>query len=230
MQHYHAPTIYMDWSENALSALYFAMEDYIDPTKNVGHHNEDAVLYMLHPNLYNKARNEVIKLFEGGTGCALDKLLKETVQTRTNSLPNLSVAYNQKRYSMFLLGEEVETEDIPDPQKKKFWTLSQPIGSEYLYLPLAIYSSRANARIRTQFGMFMAFNIFTPLGEGDNFNYLALENIQDFYLERFEKAKPFLYKIVIKHGSKKQIAEWLKTIGVSKSMIYPELSSIGEGI
>lgn len=60
MQHYGIPTIYLDWSENALTSLYFALEAYIDPQKASNKNDENAVLYVLNSNLYNKARNELM--------------------------------------------------------------------------------------------------------------------------------------------------------------------------
>ncbi len=231
MQHYSAPTIYMDWSENALAALYFALEAYIDPTKLDEQNNDDAALYVLHPNLYNEARNRIMGLKKADTGIFLDKCMKETEQTSTNSLPNLSVKYNEDKYNMFLLGEIGENDSIPAYCGREIKTLQDNFNQEkYLYLPLAIYSSRANARIRAQFGMFMAFNIFTPIGENGNFDYMSLEKIQEFFLDYFNDAEPFMYKVIIKSNCKKKIAGWLKAIGVSKDMIYPELSNIGERI
>lgn len=231
MQHYGAPTIYMDWSENAISSLYFALESYINTGKQEEQNADDAVLFMLHPNLYNEARNQIMKLAANNTGVSLDSCMKNTIQESTNSLPNLSVEYNKDKYSMFLLGEVEHKIEIPDFESRRFGNLEDCSNKEkYLYLPLAIYSSRANARVRAQFGMFMSFNIFTPFGEKDNFDYMSLENIQKFFLMYFKDASPFMYKIVIRNNSKKQIADWLKSIGVSKHMIYPELSKIGERI
>ena len=172
-----------------------------------------------------------MKKVDKKTGRGLDACLKETKQENTNSLPNLSVEYNKNRYCMFLLGEVDKGVEIPDSEDWNFVTLMDNNDEEkYLYLPLAIYSSRANARIRAQFGMFMAYNIFTPLGKKNSFDYISLDNIQKFFISSFNYATPFIYKIIIKSESKKQIAGWLKSIGVSKHMIYPELSNIGEKI
>lgn len=233
MQHYGVPTIYMDWAENAITALYFALEDFIDPKKaNEQDDTENAVVYILHPNLYNEARNKMISIAEEiGTGRVIEEALKETKQKNTSMLPNLSVEYNEGKYYMFLDGEVDDEKKLEDSKRIKIKKLDGEQNKElFLYLPLAIYASRVNKRILAQSGMFMAFNIFTKPSEMNKFDYMALEDIQDFYLEYFKQEDPFMYKIEIEGGSKKEIAEWLKAIGVTKDMIYPELSNIGERI
>ncbi len=228
MQHYGAPTIYLDWSENAIAALYFALEAYIDTKKSSEKNSEDAVLYIVHPNLYNKARNELMDTVTRNSGKPLERDMQLTKQRKTDNLPNLSVEYNRSKHYMFLLGE-TDCDNIPDINDKESVALKKGEGA-LLYLPLAIYSSRANMRIRNQYGMFMAFNIFTPPDKLVKFEYMALEEIQQTYLEVFKDKEPFMYKVIIKNESKKKIADWLKAIGISKDMIYPELSNIGERI
>lgn len=232
MQHYGAPTIYMDWSESAIQALYFALEAYIDPKKSNEQNDENAILYVLHPNLYNKARDEIMKIaFEEDSDSELDHMMKSTLQKNTGGLPNLSVDYNKKKYAMFLLGEKEKGLGMGKPKRKEIKALyDEEEKLRLLYLPLAIYSSRANVRIQAQFGMFTAFNIYTQPSGNQNFDYMAFESIQEFYLDYFKDAQPFMYSIVIRSDSKKKIADWLKAMGVSKEMIYPELSNIGERI
>lgn len=227
MQHYGVPTIYLDWTENAITALYFALEAYIDPHKDSEKNNDDAVLYIMHPNLYNKARDEMMETYEGNSGMSLDSDMQKTKQIKTDALPNLSVDYNKDKYYMFLLGETDEKK-VPDRISTEGYLADG--NDAILCLPLAIYSSRANMRIRSQYGMFIAFNIFTPPNKSEKFEYMALEDVQNAYLRICKDKSPFMFKIVIRNESKQQIAEWLKAIGVSKEMIYPELSSIGERI
>lgn len=231
MQHYGAPTIYMDWSENALWSLYFALEEYIDPKKKQERHMEDAALFMLHPNLYNEARDQLMKLVNPYANTPLNNNLHKTMQNNTNSLPNLSLEHNREKYYMFLLGSREESANDIANLTGQYTGLQDPNGKELLfYLPLAIYASRANARVRAQHGMFMAFNVLSPLSRSGDFKYMALEEIQDLYLETFKGSSPFMYKIVIRSNCKEEIANWLKTIGICKDMIYPELGNIGERI
>ena len=227
MQHYGAPTVYLDWSENAITALYFALEAYIDPQKAAEKNQQDAVLYIMHPNFYNEARKELMGKVSSFSGKKLDADVRETCNENTKTLPNLSVHYNQAKYYMFLLGE-IDEINIPDQPLKEEKLVED--SDSLLYLPLAIYSSRANMRVRNQYGMFMAFNLFTPPDKKEKFNYMAVEKIQEAYLKICKDKEPFMYKVVIKNTSKQKIADWLKAIGMSKDMIYPELSNIGERI
>lgn len=227
MQHYGVPTVYLDWSENAITALYFALEAYIDPKMVKEKNYEDAVLYIMHPNLYNEARKDLMNTVLSISSKQLDYDIKETIEGDNKTLPNLSVHYNQEKYYMFLLGE-LDEKNVPD-QPLKNESLTENSDS-LLYLPLAVYSSRANMRVRNQYGMFMAFNLFTPPDKETKFSYMALEKIQEAYLKLFLDKEPFMYKIAIKNECKQRIADWLKAIGMSKDMIYPELSNIGERI
>ena len=230
MQHYGLPTTYLDWSENAITSLYFALEAYIDPKKSEYQNDENAVLYVLNPNLYNKSRNELMKTYNKNSGRNINKALEKTLLKSTANLPNLSVDYNEDIFFMFLLGDgkgEYKDLDIPDNFVGNFLAKG---SEELLYLPLAVYSSRANMRIRKQYGMFLAFNIFTPPNAMQSYDYMALQEIQNAYLNIFADKEPFLYKIEIASDEKKDIAEWLKAIGISKDMIYPELTNITERI
>lgn len=192
---------------------------------------EDAALFMLHPNLYNEARNQLMEGVNLYAKTLLNDNLHKTIQKNTNNLPNLSLEHNREKYYMFLLGSSEEKENEIANLTRQYTGLQDPIGKELrFYLPLAIYASRANARVRAQHGMFMAFNVLTPLSSSGDFKYMALEKIQDLYLETFKGSSPFMYKIVIRSDCKEEIANLLKTIGICKDMIYPELSNIGERI
>ncbi len=89
MQHYSKPTCYLDWSEDAYSSLYFALEKEIkeaseiikekpkdkksEDEKKIEEAQEpekpkepqDAVLYLFDPKLYNLARLRLINKFQG---------------------------------------------------------------------------------------------------------------------------------------------------------------------
>ena len=66
---------------------------------------EDAVLYIMHPNLYNEARKDLMNTVLSISSKQLDYDIKETIEGDNKTLPNLSVHYNQEKYYMFLLGE-----------------------------------------------------------------------------------------------------------------------------
>lgn len=104
---------------------------------------------------------------------------------------------------------------------------------EMAYLPLAVYTSRLNPRIRSQSGIFVAYNLYAePSAIIDSYDYIDLEKIQTYYFERSERKEKeqFLYRIVIEKTVAKEIAECLSRMGISKERIYPELANIGQRI
>lgn len=228
MQHYCVPTNFLDWSEDAMTALYFALETYIDPLESKVP-AEDAVLYILSPALYNEARNRIVNE-------ALDKIttpdkivdaIQKTNAATAGYLPNLSLAYNEQIYDMFLIGNE---KDYVQKLDKFNENVSLEYGYNSIFIPLAICTSRLNYRIRTQSGMFMAYNLYALPDKGTDYSYLDLEEIQQFYFKNFKESRekgPFLYKIVLKREVCPDLADWLKAMGMSKEKVYPELDNVG---
>ena len=101
------------------------------------------------------------------------------------------------------------------------------------YLPLAVHTSRLNPRIRSQSGIFVAYNLYVePSSIIDAYSYMDLENVQEYYFEKCEREdkEQFLYKVIIEKKAAKEIAECLVRMGISKERIYPELSNIGQRI
>ena len=60
MQHYFISTSLLDWSENAFSALYFALESYFESAETESRKN--VSLYLLQPKKYNKIVREKCKV------------------------------------------------------------------------------------------------------------------------------------------------------------------------
>ena len=112
-------------------------------------------------------------------------------------------------------------------------------------LPLAIYSSRLNPRIRSQSGNFMAYSLFTRpiclldeqnnveiapeekwIVKPDRFSYISLQKIQEFYLANFPKEKPFMLELRVPASEKEAIGIYLRKAGINKYRFYPELENL----
>lgn len=233
MQHYNSYTCLMDWTEDALSALFFAVEDYIS-SNNINQMKDftPGAVYLFNPSVYNSARRKIIRKCEKHNSDQ-SKLYKNTVKTATYDaglLPNLSAEYNEQPYDMFLLGnKEYETDnDYLSPDKLELRE------DEYgIFIPLAILTSRLNPRIRKQSGMFLAYNLYAKPSHGEEgrYDYIALEKVQDFYMKicKDTAPEPFLYKLILKNEKVKvDAASWVTAMGMTKDKVYPELNNIGE--
>lgn len=223
MQHYQESSNFLDWTENAFKALFFALERYIKKEKNIiktdNPFSDDVPkspnLTLFNPIIYNLLRRDTIShiVYEDNTEKYIKEIILNEINRNLNLIPNMSILKNEELYNMFLLGDD----------RFDLVKIDNNIDNN-LFLPIAISCSRLNARIRTQSGFFVAFNVYTPMTD-ENFSYFALENIQ----ERFIDKSNFLYQIIIDESCINEIIFWLtKEMGVSFTDVYPDLSKCKE--
>lgn len=226
MQHYEVKTNLMDWSEDAFTALYFALKDIMDDEKDKA--DKDAVLWIFSPKLYNEARKYMIQNDAMKEPCT-EAVFRSSLNTITGydgMIPNISVDQNERLYDMFLLGN-IEYESSNRYGYRNKIVLSG--GEEIAYLPLAVYTSRLNPRVRTQSGIFVAFNLYAEPSIEKEYNYMGLDKVQEYYLNQCSRKnkQAFLYKIVIDKNAVQELTDCLKNVGINRSRIYPELYNIG---
>lgn len=246
MQHYIEISNFLDWTGNAFASLYFALEkviEAINTNKKSDDKNKNATafsLYLFNPAIYNKIRKDRISKTFNNSTCNV--LLKEAnfcfndKSKNYNLIPNLSIQKNAEMFKNCLFGEP-ELDDFCIENEEEILKLLNSDNYKDFFMPLAVYTSRLNTRIKAQSGFFLAYNIYTPpltkeKGEKyenpqDAFDFVTLENIQERVLVSNPK-DVFLYKINVDSMCCKEIAEWLLCMGVSKPMIYPELEKIKE--
>lgn len=232
MQHYSVSTTLMDWSEDIFSALYFAMEEVLNHQKRNA--DQNAAVFIFSPHLYNEARNYMMKNEAGATSCtetAFESSMK-TVEGFGSGIPNIGAKYNEILYDAFLLGNmSYESPNLYGYNKEV-----KLCGKEEMaYLPVAVYTSRLNPRIRAQSGIFLAYNLYAEpsIDVKGAYDYIALEKIQEYYLTRCQRPNgkvQFLYKIEIDKSGMLEMVNAVRKMGISKERIYPELTSIGERI
>ena len=264
MQHYKQHTCYLDWSEDAFSSLYFALESFVtqDP-KRIDDKN-DASLFVLDPMLYNRARAMMVNdLLKNNTGNIENNCLKkqneDLMKEPEGSIIDISLKWNLEKYSIFTMQTPevfremipVDTNGEPELFVKSDKPLSSKIvghatlkdfsnGEEVLNLPLAVHTSRLNPRIRKQSGQFMVYSYMSRpayvkdekedpkqyVRSADRFDYLALQRIQDYFLETFKKEYPFMYELRIHTDAKEELAAFLRSAGINRFGIYPELDNL----
>lgn len=238
MQHYAQWTTLLDWSEDAFTSLYFALEPYFkDPHYKS---TDSSVLYLFDPELYNTARRDMLQIVPKDKTDARRNIEKEL---SAEIIPNLSIPYNEALFKVFTCSDEcveprensyIEIPANDDPGEMTLANAEDQISK----LPLAIYTSQLSRRIRAQSGIFLAYNPETlPIinlsrepKEGESpsraFDYIALDRIQEYYLKSFDNAYPFLRKLIITGDCATHLTKLLKEMGINRYRIYPELEEL----
>ncbi|MEE1328575.1 MAG: FRG domain-containing protein [Oscillospiraceae bacterium] len=176
MQHYQKFTTYLDWSEDAFSSLFFALEQYVEK-ESVSYPKANASLYILDPMLYNRARKKLVK------NTIVGKIKKlwtdnDTVwRSKQNEalddevdgyIPNMSERANAVQYGMFSMDLPVgfrfglatcKQAHVSHNKKTQAITLDD-CPEELINLPIAIHTCRLNPRVRNQSGQFIAYSPF----------------------------------------------------------------------
>lgn len=245
MQHYFVPTTLLDWSENAFSSLYFALENYFE---NKGSPSNVA-LYLFQPKKYNKICRDINKTCRAQlqlSNCPLTEWIADhSYNPKVSddySIPNLSTKVNEQHFQAYLLGDETFDDLYVDDLKKDGDYTGNELKKRFhlisdLCLPFAIWTSRLNTRIRSQSGIFVAFNLYTPPEKNKQgcgiynhaFDYMSLDNIQKrFHKDLKGDDSTFLYKIIIDRSCCEEVTRWLRGMGISRSSVYPELEGLKE--
>lgn len=244
MQHYDVPTNFLDWSEQALSALYFALENYFVPPCK--HNPDDKIL--------SECANDDLKRRVDYTKDSVVWILNPVRMNRViygdnlnMSIPNLSIknTITDTNTERFLINENKQSSLVKDYPR---------------YAPMAISTAKISNRIRTQKGHFVAFdvNISDVINgkcrkvkryKGKKEPIINLKNkiikiipnktpedLVKYHEYLFSKNShgqkylPFLAKLIIPLNIKRDLVDYLKHMGISLSSIYPELTNIGKDV
>lgn len=200
MQHYGVETNLMDWSQQIFSALYFALEKYID-NPNEKPPEVNARVYILNPARFNIMMKNILGSSVGGEHYAIPALLQEEDK--------------YARYFPFLPVKDDRTD-----------------GEDKNNYPFAIYTPYVNPRIKAQAGCFTIFSINAGgRNENGECSYLRfeLEELQNQCQKTKNTLyKPFLGYINIDKEYVISIANNIRTMGITKQYIYPELRIIAK--
>lgn len=196
-QHYGMPTRFLDWTENPLIALWFAVMEGIfkNPAKN--HQSEDAAVYIL-PNTNIKRSSNVINLQNSNN---IDPLNIDTIRF-----------YRPKPFDERIL-------------RQVGWFTTHPYNKkEKLY---ATYSGFVTLRIGTDRSKSVTdedieiIQKVIDLSEDD----IRSQGIILEYSER-DQDTPTPLKIIIDKNSMKEIQKSLNNIGVNEVTVFPELQHL----
>lgn len=235
MQHYFVPTHFLDWSEQPLTSLYFALENYFDyPCKYFkqpipecdfekmrSQCSSDSALFVLNPNRMNR------------------------ILSGLNGVPNISIPRNELLYKNYVLPNRGDCGAVEMKTSKDFFSQPSSENNCWKYMPMAVITSQLNSRIKAQKGHFVAYNLqvnypIPPKEEDKKKETLKATSVCDLYAiqkelyriccEKGKKFKPFIAKIIIPNSSKEEVYNTLKAYGINKSSFYPELMHIGTDV
>lgn len=244
MQHYSYPTNLLDWSENMLVPLYFACGGF---RKHNREPENDATLFVLQPYLYNSVRKTIIKAYSSDHADSAEARNFDTTTHMDNVLPNLSAHFNidNDAYQDFICGPD-KWPLFPNSGGLVQSPLVTPSEHEKPpLLPLAVHVPHTSARIKAQFGTFVAYNLCAMpcKSEKDDerflgFKYVDLEEIQKYYLredaippvcsDHQNNKLPFLFRINLNKTMIQDANDTVIAMGTQIEEIYPELYRKGE--
>lgn len=219
MQHYSMHTNLLDFSTDAIVALYFALNPDADQDKES---LEDAAVYVFSPTRYQEA----VFHLQGRTATECRQL--STRQSITSCFDPPQNIFPGK----------ISPEDIFS--KKSVWDDQIKSWSESTieaHYPIPITLPNTNQRISQQSGTFLAFDLCSVpqrIIEGSDgnekldFSTYDPRYIQDIYLGRYPGAIPFMQRITIDGFSKESLRYELLQIGIKQTKYYPEIERIAK--
>lgn len=246
MQHYGLPTHLLDWSENAMIALYFALhpEQNEMSKKEMEYSNlqNNKAVYLLNPERMNKVRAILKKLCAKNifTEAALKKhytLYRKELDTYP--IVDLSNDHYQEVFPECypILNKGCDKIKVTSGRScSSCATIKSYIKDLSDSFPVASLTSLSNARIKAQFGTFTAFDLTTLYDNTPNlraierYKWASLNEIHNRYLQFTSTynldCEPFLYKITISKDNIVQMQIALARMGFTKMRLYPELERI----
>lgn len=234
MQHYDAPTRLIDMSEDALSALYFALAEGQpeEPKTNV-QKEVNPVVYVIDVALkklcyYDSDKVSVIaNLVKSPLSSSLSddtQKNKEAIADRANQAIERSEdidAFNKHDSVKFLL------HDIKE-EKPYFSSIIDP---KHIFSVQCVKPKFTHSRINSQKGAFLLFGL-NPDNIRESIRLIGKRG-DEFYLchnsdNKIQHPVERITKIVIKADAVKRMRGELESIGIKTPFIYPEMDKVAE--
>lgn len=250
LQHYGGFTRLLDWSENALVAIFFAVE---------GNSNDQVPgsLYVLNAAALNEQscviaydipqeQTEVVSE-ESRLGVCIDTS-PDVIFRSAQAFSRTSREWRSRVESVLHFGLRAELRWItaalslldefstnssaiksPELTEKRF-KLAQKFYEKLTY-PIAVFPHRSNSRLIAQVGTFTLHGgkgKFEQMFEEKNHNDLIRRPVSLESLARKSSHKEWLLRYEVPFESKKTIRAQLQAIGLNRATLFPEIQSDGE--
>lgn len=221
LQHYGMPTSLLDFSDDMLMALHFALNpDVKGDIEAVDKHISQPKVVLFNPFVYNDA---------------VASLKEERIISQPRDISPIFLDTEGEELKKYYVYDMSKT--TLDEYRNKYHADYVPNPRDTLY-PIPIAIRRANARINAQNGTFVAYNLDArpadPKRFGDYYLYLALESIQEEYWdlltreERSLEKGTFLKEVYINKLAVSTIKKQLETMHITAARAYPEIFRIFE--
>ncbi len=238
MQHYHASTRLLDWTENILFALFFAL--YREPDDN----NNDRLLFVLRSWFLNDYSNT---MYLQEPGCINQE---KRIQTpfNFNAILRANMAISQGLSDLFFNDEVNQSKFDLEFPPKELWkelcnryqnTIYKPSNDpsidshdpnmdyyvkkflKQIRKPVAVFPYRNNPRLHVQQGAF-------TIHGGKNKNELISDEYEigePFQFNNFthKELKDFMKVYRIKGDKVDNLIQELNLLGINEGLLFPEL-------
>lgn len=255
MQHHEMKTRVLDWSESSIHSLIFALEPFLDDSRNQSQKRTESVpcVWVLEPGKLNSkiVRHLVFNLFHRpdfirellgelelsfkqenhimeSMKILSDKLYNETKDTsHIDYIFDLSVINDEILRDRQRLCYLLTRGDIINP----FYYLLSRIYSdghilkERTLAPLAVVHPYHSERIKAQKGVFTVFPFYEEKSDDETARNMGLNPDA---LENILMAEECLHKIIINNPQK--VAAELLVNGMNDSWLYPEMPIVASEI
>lgn len=233
IQHYSAPTRLIDVSEELFSSIYFSIaeKEIIELKRNCDETEsefqarkdlDDAIIY-----IFEIDRNK-IKYYDSDTISVISNLAKIPLLNTTNEKSKkrllcdaLTYKDNIKKFnkqkSVKFLRHEIREE------KPQFAAIIDPVHLTSIQF---VYPKFTSNRVKMQKGAFLLFGLNAedasqPIKLMDEKGYLKLESNANHPIIKVHKA-------ILKYDHICKMQEELKSLGIRKPFIYPEIDKVSE--
>ena len=228
LQHYSFKTSLLDWSEDLHSALFFAIERWIEDLKQAEQGN--ASISVLNPILYNLVRDVLDNERDAEDPIANEPYLLAVEHLKSYLMSGANEGI-EHTIPLFASGEDCEN-------YRCYFDLNNK-DLMHIHLPIAAVTPASNDRMKRQAGVFTFCDVRTKPSKAENGTYTYeaydLADIQKRYFDSarrigIKNPTPFLYKLILSSANAAQFVRYVRAIGMRKYRMYPELNHLAGDI